>query len=134
RDRFQQGVIDDFIGGYLQGNTPNPCVRCNERVKFGGLFRLAEELGADYVATGHYARIRRDAQGLFYLTRGHDAKKDQSYFLYRMPAKWLGHTLFPLGDMEKPQVWKEAEELGLPVDELKESQEICFVTQGDYRQ
>jgi tRNA-specific 2-thiouridylase len=134
RERFQQGVIDDFIGGFLQGNTPNPCVRCNERVKFGGLFQLAEDIGADFVATGHYANIRLDSLGIRCLTRGRDPKKDQSYFLYRMPAGWLSKMLFPLGAMEKTQVWKEAEELGLPVEELKESQEICFVTQGDYRQ
>jgi len=133
RERFQQGVIEDFIGGYLQGTTPNPCVRCNERVKFGGLFQLADELGAGYVATGHYANIRQDEQGTPFLARGQDAKKDQSYFLYRIPAKWLPKMLFPLGEMEKPQVWAEAEAMGLPVEELKESQEICFVTQGDYR-
>jgi tRNA-specific 2-thiouridylase len=134
REAFQQGVIDDFIGGYLQGTTPNPCVRCNERVKFGGLFRIAEELGADYIATGHYATIQRDEAGTSFLARGRDAKKDQSYFLYRIPGKWLSKMLFPLADMEKPQVWAEAEAMGLPVEELKESQEICFVTQGDYRE
>lgn len=134
RERFQQGVIDDFIGGYLQGTTPNPCVRCNERVKFGGLFRLAEELGADFVATGHYANIRYDEQGTPFLARGLDARKDQSYFLYRMPSKWLSKMLFPLGVMNKSQVWVVAEDMALPVEELKESQEICFVTQGDYRQ
>jgi tRNA-uridine 2-sulfurtransferase len=134
RERFQQGVIEDFIGGYLQGTTPNPCVRCNERVKFGGLFQLAEELGADYVATGHYASIRHNEQGTPFLARGRDAKKDQSYFLYRMPARWLSKMIFPLGAMEKSQVWAEAVAMGLPVEELKESQEICFVTQGDYRQ
>jgi tRNA-specific 2-thiouridylase len=134
RKRFQQGVIEDFIGGYLQGTTPNPCVRCNERVKFGGLFQLAEELGADYVATGHYANIRHDEQGVPFLARGQDAKKDQSYFLYRIPSRWLSKMMFPLGAMEKSQVWTEAGDMGLPVEELQESQEICFVTQGDYRQ
>jgi len=134
RESFQQGVIDDFIGGYLQGTTPNPCVRCNERVKFGGLFQIAEQLGADYIATGHYATIQQDESGTPFLARGRDSKKDQSYFLYRIPAKWLSKMLFPLGAMEKPQVWSEAEAMGLPVDELKESQEICFVTQGDYRE
>jgi len=133
RESFQRGVIDDFIGGYLQGTTPNPCVRCNERVKFGGLFQVAEQLGADYVATGHFARIQQDKAGNPFLARGLDPKKDQSYFLYRIPAKWLPKMVFPLGSMEKPQVWAEAEAMGLPVDELKESQEICFVTQGDYR-
>ncbi len=133
RESFQKGVIDDFIDGYLQGTTPNPCVRCNERVKFGGLFQVAEQLGADYIATGHFARIQQDEAGTSFLARGLDAKKDQSYFLYRIPAKWLPKMLFPVGAMEKPQVWAEAEAMGLPVDELKESQEICFVTQGDYR-
>ena len=134
RKSFQQGVIDDFIGGYLQGTTPNPCVRCNERVKFGGLFQVAEQLGADYIATGHFARIQHDERGTPFLSRGVDTKKDQSYFLYRIPAKWLSKMLFPLGGMEKPQVWVEAKAMGLPVEELKESQEICFVTQGDYRE
>ena len=134
RESFQQGVIDDFIGGYLQGTTPNPCVRCNERVKFGSLFQVAEQLGADYIATGHYAMIQQDEAGTSFLARGRDTKKDQSYFLYRIPAKWLSKMLFPLGAMEKPQVWAEAEAMGLPVEELKESQEICFVTQGDYRE
>ena len=134
RESFQQGVIDDFIGGYLQGTTPNPCVRCNERVKFGGLFQVAEQLGADYIATGHYATIQQNEAGTSFLARGRDTKKDQSYFLYRIPEKWLSKMLFPLGAMEKPQVWKEAEAMGLPVEELKESQEICFVTQGDYRE
>ncbi len=134
RESFQQGVINDFIGGYLQGTTPNPCVRCNERVKFGGLFQVAQELGAEYIATGHYASIQRDESGQYFLGCGRDSKKDQSYFLYRIPAKWLPKMLLPLGTMEKPQVWAEAEAMGLPVDELKESQEICFVTQGDYRE
>jgi tRNA-uridine 2-sulfurtransferase len=134
RERFQQGVIDDFIGGYLQGTTPNPCVRCNERVKFGGLFQVANDLGADYIATGHYANIKHDEGGTPFLGRGRDSKKDQSYFLYRIPPRWLSKMMFPLGEMEKSDVWSEAEAMGLPVDELQESQEICFVTQGDYRQ
>ena len=134
REAFQKGVIDDFIGGYLQGTTPNPCVRCNERVKFGGLFQVAEQLGADFVATGHYATIQHDDAGRSFLARGRDVKKDQSYFLYRIPSKWLSRMLFPLGSMEKSQAWAEAEAMGLPVEELKESQEICFVTQGDYRE
>ncbi len=133
RESFQKGVIDDFIGGYLQGTTPNPCVRCNERVKFGGLFQVAKQLGADFVATGHFARIQKDQTGAHFLTRGRDSKKDQSYFLYRIPPNWLPKMLFPLGEMEKTQVWAQAEAMGLPVEELKESQEICFVTQGDYR-
>lgn len=133
RETFEKGVIDDFVHGYLQGTTPNPCVRCNERVKFGALFNLAEQWDADFVATGHYAAIHRDTQGTPFLSRGRDGKKDQSYFLYRIPPVWLPKMLFPLGGLEKSQVWQEAETMGLPVEELKESQEICFVSQGDYR-
>ena len=132
RETFRTNVMDDFIAGYLSGTTPNPCVRCNERVKFGQLYQLAQDRGIDFVATGHYARVLPvdDGVGLF---RGADAKKEQSYFLYRLPAAWLPHILFPVGHLQKPEVWKRAEELDLPADEMKESQEICFVTQGDYR-
>ena len=132
RETFRKNVMDDFIAGYLSGTTPNPCVRCNERVKFGQLYQLAQGRGIDFVATGHYARIMPvdDGVGLF---RGEDGKKEQSYFLYRLPAAWLPHILFPVGHLQKPEVWKRAEELDLPADEMKESQEICFVTQGDYR-
>lgn len=134
RETFEKGVIEDFINGYLKGTTPNPCVRCNERVKFGSLFKIAEKLGADYVATGHYAQISRTSSGRPFLAQGRDSKKDQSYFLYRIPPSWLDKMLFPLSEMEKTEVWREAEAMGLPVEELKESQEICFVSEGDYRQ
>ena len=132
RETFRTNVMDDFIAGYLSGTTPNPCVRCNERVKFGQLYQLAQDRGIDFVATGHYARVMPvdDGVGLF---RGEDGKKEQSYFLYRLPAAWLPHILFPVGHLQKPEVWKRAEELDLPADEMKESQEIYFVTQGDYR-
>ncbi len=133
RETFEKGVIEDFLQGYLTGTTPNPCVRCNERVKFGSLVKVAESVGADYVATGHYARVSRTASGSAFLMRGLDQKKDQSYFLYRIPPNWLDRLLFPLGHMGKDQVWKQAEGMELPVEELKESQEICFVSQGDYR-
>ncbi|MGC3975421.1 MAG: tRNA 2-thiouridine(34) synthase MnmA [Nitrospira sp.] len=132
REIFQQGVIDDFVAGYAAGTTPNPCVRCNERVKLRSLYALAQERGMDYVATGHYARVRQ-AGGQWSLHRALDTRKDQSYFLYRIQADWLPGLLFPVGEMQKSDVWKEAESLGLPVEELKESQEICFVSQGDYR-
>ena len=133
RLQFQQGVVDDFVSGYLAGTTPNPCVRCNERVKFGRLYELAQESNADFLATGHYARILR-SQGGYGLYRGVDEKKDQSYFLYRISKTWLPRILFPLGAFTKRQVWERAVDLDLPVEELKESQEICFVTQGDYRE
>lgn len=132
REAFQTGVIDDFVSGYLAGTTPNPCVRCNERVKLRLLYRLADEEGADFVATGHYARTV-DAAGALSLRRARDARKDQSYFLYRINPAWLPRLLFPVGAMQKSEVWTRAEDLGLPADELKESQEICFVSQGDYR-
>jgi tRNA-uridine 2-sulfurtransferase len=132
RRTFRAGVIDDFLSGYLAGTTPNPCIRCNERVKLQTLIALAEERGADFVATGHYARIERDGHR-FSLQRAEDNRKDQSYFLYRLKPAWLSRLLFPVGGMQKPDVWAKAESLDLPPDEVKESQEICFVTQGDYR-
>lgn len=132
RDTFRRGVIDDFLHGYASGATPNPCVRCNERVKIRGLIELAESRGISYVATGHYVRIHEN-EGSSVLYRSVDPKKDQSYFLYRLKPEWLSRLLFPVGGMQKSEVWQEAEALGLPADELKESQEICFVSHGDYR-
>ena len=132
RETFRAGVIDDFLSGYLSGTTPNPCVRCNERVKLHSLHRIAQERGADLIATGHYARIDRDS-GQPTLRRALDTHKDQSYFLYRLDPSWLSRILFPVGTMAKSDVWAVADSLGLPADELKESQEICFVSQGDYR-
>jgi tRNA-specific 2-thiouridylase len=132
RRAFRAGVIDDFLAGYLSGTTPNPCVRCNERVKLRSLIALAGERGADFVATGHYVRIGQDGDRLS-LSRAADRRKDQSYFLYRVKPAWLPYLLFPVGGMQKPEVWARAEALDLPPDEVKESQEICFVTQGDYR-
>ena len=132
RGEFRRGVIDDFLTGYAAGTTPNPCVRCNERVKVRGLLDLADARGIPYVATGHYARISVH-QDEYRLRKSLDVKKDQSYFLYRLRQAWLPRLLFPVGGMQKTEVWREAESLGLPADELKESQEICFVSQGDYR-
>ena len=132
RESFQQGVIEDFVAGYASGETPNPCVRCNERVKLRSLQALAKERGMDYVATGHYARVQR-ANDHWSLHRALDQRKDQSYFLYRVNPDWLPRLLFPVGHLQKQDVWREAESLGLPVEELKESQEICFVSHGDYR-
>lgn len=132
RERFRRSVIDDFVDGYINGTTPNPCVRCNERVKLRTLVELAVERGMHYVATGHYGRILRESDR-WTLHRALDVRKDQSYFLYRVDPAWLPRILFPLGGMQKTEVWREAEALELPVDELKESQEICFVSHGDYR-
>lgn len=132
RQSFRHAVIDDFIQGYTTGTTPNPCVRCNERVKIHTLVELALQRSFDHAATGHYARLH-DRRGFPVLSRAADLRKDQTYFLYRLRPEWLPRLLFPLGGLEKTEVWKEAAALGLPVDELKESQEICFVSQGDYR-
>lgn len=132
RQNFRDSVIKDFLDGYAGGTTPNPCVRCNERVKLRGLIDLAEQRGIEYVATGHYVRVREHG-GQYALHRALDEKKDQSYFLYRLNPAWLPRLRFPVGGMQKSDVWSEAEALGLPVDELKESQEICFVSHGDYR-
>jgi tRNA-specific 2-thiouridylase len=109
-------------------------VLCNERVKFALLLEAAEEAGADYLATGHYARVERDAEtGRYQLLKGVDPAKDQSYFLYRLSQSQLARTLFPLGSLTKAEVWNKAKAMGLPVDDIAESQEICFVTQKDYR-
>ena len=133
RQTFRENVIHDFLQGYAGGMTPNPCVRCNERVKLRGLIELADARGIQYVATGHYVRINGNIDEAFTLERSLDKKKDQSYFLYRLNPSWLPRLRFPVGAMQKADVWAEAEALGLPADELKESQEICFVSHGDYR-
>ena len=133
RQTFRENVIHDFLQGYAGGITPNPCVRCNERVKLRGLIELADSRGIQYVATGHYVRIHEKMHAALTLERSLDKKKDQSYFLYRLNPSWLPRLRFPVGAMQKADVWAEAEALGLPADELKESQEICFVSHGDYR-
>lgn len=132
RDTFRKEVISEFLKGYTDGTTPNPCVRCNEKVKIRGLIELAVSRGFTYVATGHYIRLQNH-QSQITVHRASDVKKDQSYFLYRMQPSWLPMLIFPVGAMQKKQVWDEADALGLPADELKESQEICFVSHGDYR-
>ena len=131
---FQAEIIDDFCEAYLLGQTPNPCVRCNERMKFGRLLTAARELGADLLATGHYARVQyQPERNRYALFKGSDLEKDQSYFLYRLNQEQLSRTLFPLGEMKKEEVYQKAAALGLPYEEVLESQEICFVTQKDYR-
>jgi len=133
RDVFAEKVISNFCREYSLGRTPNPCIRCNEYIKFDALLRRAKELDADFVATGHYARIERDeASGRYLLKKGVDRRKDQSYVLYVMTQDQLGHVLTPLGGYTKEQVRWIARELGLPVADKAESQEICFIPDGDY--
>ena len=132
QDEFGR-VIDYFVSEYNRGRTPNPCVRCNDWLKFGRLAKYAEAVGADYLASGHYARIGRDpVTGRRALMRGVDPRKDQSYVLFGMSPATLDHTLLPIGDLEKPAVRAIAEELKLPVFNKPDSQEICFVPDGDY--
>ena len=131
---FDSEVIDRFCRSYLQGQTPNPCIDCNRYIKFRALQKRREELGFDYVATGHYARRCFDPErGRYLLKTGLDANKDQSYVLYSLTQDVLAHTLFPLGELSKPQVRQIAEEAGFVNAEKAESQDICFIPDGDYR-
>lgn len=129
---FQRHVIDDFVEAYRHGRTPNPCVRCNQHVKFTPLLKRARALGATALATGHYARLVPDSTDGTQLWRGVDDKKDQSYFLFHMPKAALGFVQFPLGGLTKDEVRAHARRLGLPNQDKAESQEICFVPDGDY--
>jgi tRNA-specific 2-thiouridylase len=128
---FSSLVIDDFCREYLCGRTPNPCVRCNQFIKFGILLRKAVGLGAHFLATGHYARIVKSA-GVLALKKAKDTNKDQSYFLYRLDPAQLGQVIFPLGDYTKPRVRAIASALGLNVAKKKDSQEICFLPGRSY--
>ena len=131
---FERDVVQPFVTSYLEGETPIPCVACNSRLKFASLDRLALSLGCEKVATGHYARVEFDATTNRYrLLRGLNEQKDQSYFLWELTQEQLSRALFPLGEMSKPEARAAAREHGLNgVAEKKESQEICFVPDGDY--
>ena len=130
---FRETVMENFIQEYRRGRTPNPCVVCNRAVKFGALLDRVRTLGGDYLATGHYARTQRDpVSGRYLLKRGLDRRKDQSYFLYTLTQDQLAHTLFPLGGLDKAQVRQLAEEHGLVNARKQDSQDICFVPDGDY--
>jgi tRNA-specific 2-thiouridylase len=132
-DIFRREVVDYFTGAYIGGRTPNPCIKCNEVLKFQALLGKARVLGAKYLATGHYARIAY-ANGRTRLLKGADPAKDQSYFLFTMTEDQLRSTLFPVGEMTKAEVRARARALGLRTSEKKESQEICFVEGGSYRE
>ncbi len=128
---FRGEVIDDYVHQFQAGLTPSPCVRCNSFVRFPQLLAFADQVGAQWVATGHYARIVRDSRGEFFVARGTDAAKDQSYFLFRLPSSTLARLTFPLGSDVKPAVREEAAEHGLAVARTPDSQELCFVPDGN---
>ena len=130
RDVFQREVIDPFVAEYARGRTPNPCIVCNDAVKFADLLARVSAQGADALATGHYARIVRDEDGTQWLERGIDRDKDQSYFLYRLGPPAIDRVLFPVGEMRKTEVREKAAALGLQTAERADSQEICFVPPG----
>ncbi|MCL5267201.1 MAG: tRNA 2-thiouridine(34) synthase MnmA [Bacteroidetes bacterium] len=131
--RFKREVIDEFVGEYLAGRTPNPCVICNRKIKWEYLLEKAESLGAAGICTGHYARVRFDDElKRFILSRGKDSTKDQSYALYGLTQESLSKTVFPLSDLSKPEVRKMAMERGLASAKKPESYEICFVADDDY--
>ncbi|MFH1501554.1 MAG: tRNA 2-thiouridine(34) synthase MnmA [Candidatus Eisenbacteria bacterium] len=128
---FEDAVVSHFVAEYGAGRTPNPCVRCNELMKFEELLARARGLGADALATGHHARVRRGASGAPELWRALDADKDQTYFLYRVTREQLDHVLFPVGELQKDDVRARAREAGLAVADRAESQDVCFVPGGD---
>jgi len=129
---FERLVIDYFSSEYRAGRTPNPCVMCNEKLKFGNLWEKARALGAEYIATGHYAIIEHTTSGVV-LRKGRDTRKDQSYFLFSLSQTQLSHALTPLGGMTKDQIRAIARELGMKVADKADSQEICFVPGNDYK-
>ena len=131
-DDFKTHVVDFFLDGYARGVTPNPCLQCNRMLKFGTLLDKARALGADYLATGHYARVQ-ESNSKFELWRGVDPNKDQSYALSMLNQAQLSHTLFPLGDFTKEQTRAMARRFGLRVAEKHESQDLCFIADGEYR-
>lgn len=134
KNEFNKFVIQPFIKNYLKGTTPNPCILCNEKIKFNILLNKIKDFGFKYLATGHYASIVYDKnKKQYFLKKAVDKIKDQSYFLYGLTQKELPRVLFPLGNLKKTQVRELAERNNLPVAEKKDSQEICFVPEGDYK-
>lgn len=132
-DLFRNKVMDYFVRCYEDGGTPNPCIECNRHLKFGHLLDIAQSLGCDYVVTGHYAQIDLDAAtGRYLLKKAADTAKDQSYFLCRLTQQQLAHTLFPLGELTKVEARRIAEENGFITAKKRDSQDICFVPDGDY--
>ncbi len=133
REEFNHYIVSDFIDEYLKGRTPNPCVICNTHIKWAALLKRADQLSCQYIATGHYARIRKE-NGRMILSKGIDEKKDQSYVLWGLSQKFLERTLFPLGEYTKPEIRKIAEKAGFrDIADKRESYEICFIPDNDYR-
>lgn len=132
-ERFARDVMDRFVAEYCAGRTPNPCIDCNRCLKFGALLERALLLGYDYLATGHYARVKLDeASGKYRLLRGRDRSKDQSYVLYQLGQHQLAHLLLPVGEYDKPSIRRSARQAGLINADKSDSQDICFVPDGDY--
>ena len=132
-EQFARDVMDRFVAEYCAGRTPNPCIDCNRCLKFGALLERALLLGYDYLATGHYARVKLDeASGKYRLLRGRDRSKDQSYVLYQLSQHQLAHLLLPVGEYDKPSIRRSARQAGLINADKSDSQDICFVPDGDY--
>ncbi len=133
REEFEKEVIEYFCSEYLGGKTPNPCIRCNEKIKFDSFLKKAIDLGADLIATGHYARVHFDEEtGRYLLKKGRDRRKDQSYVLFSLKQDQLARACFPLGDLRKEWVREKAFQLGLQVHDKPESQEVCFIQDSSY--
>lgn len=131
---FHQTVVQYFLDGYARGETPNPCLMCNRNIRWNILFNRAMALGATFMATGHYAGLRRNPKGSLELLRAVDPAKDQSYILHVLNQAQLDHTIFPIGHYRKPEVRQLARQFDLPVAEKADSQDLCFIGNGDYRQ
>ena len=132
REEFQKQVIDYFVAEYLRGRTPNPCIACNRYVKWEALLKRSMDIGADYIATGHYAQIDRLTNGRYAIKHSVTKTKDQTYALYNLTQDQLQHTLMPVGAYTKEQIRQIAENIGLPIAHKPDSQDICFVPDGDY--
>lgn len=132
KNEFKSSVMDYFVKEYLDGRTPNPCIACNRYVKWESLLKRSLDIGADYIATGHYARIIQLENGRYTLKRSVTDAKDQTYALYNLTQYQLAHTLMPVGDYEKDRIREIAKEINLPVAHKKDSQEICFIPDNDY--
>ncbi len=132
KDEFKRNVMDYFTEEYLAGRTPNPCIACNRYVKWESMLRRSLEIGADYIATGHYARIAVTSDGRYAIRNSVTAKKDQTYALYNLTQEQLAHTIMPVGEYTKEEIRKIAGEAGLPVAHKPDSQEICFIPDNDY--